>query len=75
MEVRVSKCQRIGIHDIKKKQNLNKYKSKDKKKDVKYVFLPFITLFSFFQKELKHPIDMGKKTRKLNYFVYIPKIG
>lgn len=46
MESSILKYKQLDMYNDKEKQGLNKYKSKGK--DKKYVFFPFIALFSFF---------------------------
>lgn len=42
-ELRILKCQGIDIYNNKKKQDLNKYKSEDEVKNIKYILFLFIT--------------------------------
>lgn len=59
------KRQYINVHDNEKKLDLEEYQSKSNR----YVSLP---LFS--QKESNYPINLGKRTKSLNHFIYISKL-
>lgn len=76
---KISKRQHIDIYDNEKRHGLDKYKgeSEDEGEDegIKYVFLLFVTYHPPSQKKLNRPTDLDKRTRSLNYLVYIPKIG
>ncbi len=72
---RVSKCQRLGVHDDEEGQSLDKYEGEDEGEDVGYVLLSFVAPPPPPQKESNRLTDMGKGTRSLNHLVCIPKIG
>ncbi len=59
------------MHDNKEREGLDKYKSKDEKQNIRYVFFLFVTPFFLFQKELNHLIDINKRIKSLNLFIYI----
>lgn len=65
-ESKVSKHQHVDIHDNKELKSLDKYEDKGDR----YVLLP-----SPPQKESNCLIDLRKKTKSLNYLIYIPKIS
>ncbi len=73
-EPRVSKRQRIGMHDDEEGQSLDQYKGEGEREDIRYVPLPFVTLPPP-QKESNCPTDMGEGIKSLNHLVYIPKIS
>ena len=69
---RGSKCQQLYIHDNKEGKGLDKFEDEGKRKDIRYILLLFVAPF---QKESNYLIDMGKRTKSLNYLICIPKIG
>lgn len=71
IELRVLKYQYIDIYDNEKGQSLNKYKGKGDR----YVSLPFNTPHLLLCKESNRLIDLSKRTKCLNHFVYISNIG
>ena len=56
-----------------KKKGLDEYKSKNEKENIGYIFLSFIISLFLSQKESNHLIDMGKRIKSVNYFVFISK--
>ncbi len=70
--MRGSKCQWLDTRDDKKKESLDKFEGKGEKENIGYISLFFVTPS---QKESNHLTDMSKTTKRLNYPVYIPKIG
>ncbi len=74
-EPRISKCQRLGVHDDEEGQSLDEYEGEGEGEDVGYVPLPFVTPPSPPRKESNRLTDMGERTRSLNHLVCIPKIG
>ncbi len=71
-EPRVSKRQRMSVHDDEEGLSLDEYEGEGE--DVGYVPLPFVAPPSP-RKESNRPIDMGEGIRSLNHLVCIPKIG
>lgn len=61
MELKVSKCQRVDVYDNEKGQNLDEYKDKDEREDIRYVSLPFVT-FPPPQKESNRLTGIGEGT-------------
>lgn len=74
-EPKVSKCHCLGMHDNKKRQNLDKYESKEEEKNIRCVFFLFVTPSSLPQKDSNRLTDMDEGTKCPNHFIYIPKIG
>lgn len=64
----------MDIYDNEKKQDLDKYKKEGKRKDVEYIFFPFVIPLPISQKESNHPTNMGKKKKIPNHLIYISKI-
>ncbi len=71
-EPRVSKRQRVGVHNNEEGLSLDEYE--DEKEDIRYVSLPFVTFLPP-RKESNRPTDMGEEIRSLNHLVCISKIG
>lgn len=59
------------MHNNEKKQNLEKCKGKYNK----YIFIPFIISYPFFQKESNCSTDLSKQINCFNNLVYIQKIS
>ncbi len=74
-ESRVSKRQRLGVHDNEEGQSLDEYESEGEGEDVGYVPLPFVAPPPPPRKESNRPTDMDEEIRSLNHLVCIPKIG
>ena len=64
----------MGIDDNEEGQSLDKFKDEDERKNIGYVPFPFVT-FPCSQKKSNRPTNICKRTKRLNHFVCIPKIG
>ena len=71
-EPKESKHQRLDEHDDEEGNNLDK--DEGEIEGARYILPPFIPLLLLPQKVSNRPSNLGKRTRSLNYLVYIPKI-
>ena len=71
-ELRGSKYQQLYIHDNEEEESLNKFESKNKREDIGYILLLFI---SFAQKKSNPLTDINTGTKNLNHLLCILKIG
>ncbi len=72
---RVSKRQRLGMHNDEERQSLDEYEGENEGEDIGYIPLPFVAPLPPPRKESNRSTDMGKRIKSLNYLVYIPKIA
>lgn len=72
MESSILKYQRLDIYNKKERQGLDKYEDEDE--DKKYIFLSFIALFLYFQRESNHLTDLNEGIRSLNDLVCLLRI-
>lgn len=68
----------MGVNKNKEEQSFERYennKNEDKGEDIGYILFPFVD--SSFPPPNKSNCltHMGKKSKSLTYFMYIPKIG
>lgn len=71
-QLRSSKYQQLYIRNDEEGESLDKFESEDRGKNIGYVLFFLIALS---QKKLNRPTDIIKRTKNLNYLVYIPKIS
>ena len=74
IELKVLKCQHVGVYDNSAMQCENGYKNESKGKNIGYIPFQFIAPSLPFQKKSNRPTDYGEEIKSLNHLVCILKI-